>query len=202
VLDTMFDFFGIPPNVRGDSNRIAMNEQSPLLDVVRRNNWSGIPTGHSPKSEAQAIIARDPEEAFAGHTAWTAQHRMRAVIRRKAKGVNAFITGRGGYGDTGILEEEMLLFDESTRLVSLGGKFASYLGEAALPSILEALSNGSWMGRSDLMKHTGKSKNWVYAGVKYGLKKGSIKWNGKGSRSAKYALPDEPDETEQGSLGI
>ena len=110
-----------------------MNEQSPLLDVVRRNNWSGIPTGHSPKSEAQALVNRDPEEAFGGHTAWTAQHRMRAVIRRKSQGVNAFLTGRGGFGDRGLLKEEMLLFDEDTRLVRVGGPFAEYLGQTALP---------------------------------------------------------------------
>lgn len=125
VLDTMFDFFGLPPKVTGDSNRIVMAEQTPLLDVVRRNGWSGIPTGHAPKSEAQAINPRDPEEAFGGHTAWTAQHRMRAVIRRKAKGVSSFLTGRAGFGDKGILEEEILSFDSKTRLVSLGGKFAN-----------------------------------------------------------------------------
>src|SRR5262252_485194 len=200
-FDTLFDFFGMPPNTRGDSNRIAMNEQVPLLETVRANNWSGLVTGHSPKSEAQAVVNRDPEEACAGHTAWTAQHRTRAVIRRKSPGVNAFVTGRGGYGDQGILKEEMLLFDEGTRLVSLGGAFADYLGQTALPSILDGLSDG-WHGRSDLIKSTGKTKNWVYAAVKFGLKNGSIKWNGKGGRSAKYALPDEPSEEDQQNLGI
>jgi hypothetical protein len=200
VLDTLFDFFGLPPHNTGDANRIAMNEQAPLLEVVRMNHWCGIVTGHAPKSEAQAIVNRDPEEAFGGHTAWTAQHRMRAVIRRKSKGVNAFITGRGGYGDRGILDERMLLFDEGTRLVSLGGKFSEYLGQTALPSILEALEGKGWSGRSDLMKATGKSKSWVYAGVKEGLKTGVIKWNTRSGRAARYALPDEPDEQEQQAL--
>lgn len=205
ILDTLFDFFGLPPRNTGDSNRIAMAEQTPLLEAVRVNCWSGIGTGHSPKSEAQAPVPRDPEEAFAGHTAWTAQHRMRAVIRRKAKGVNAFITGRGGYGDLGILDEHKLVFDEETRLVSLGGKFAEYLGETALPVVIAALEGG-WMGRSDLIKATGKGKNFIYAGVKYGLKQGgpdgqpALKWNEKAGRAAKYALPNEPDEWEQQDL--
>jgi hypothetical protein len=205
VLDTLFDFFGMPPNTRGDSNRIAMNEQTPLLEVVNANSWCGLVSGHSPKTEAQAVVNRDPEEAFGGHTAWTAQHRMRMSIRRKSKGMNAFVTGRGGYGDTGILEERLLLFDESTRLVSLGTKFSDYLGEAALPEILEKLGQGGWFSRSELMKQTGKSKNWVYAGIKHGLKQHSIRWNGKGSRGSKYALPGEDDEeteqaAEQGEL--
>lgn len=200
VLDTMFDFFGIPPHNTGDQNRMVMAEQTPLLEVVRTNGWSGIVTGHPPKSEAQAIVSRDPEESFGGHTAWSAQHRMRAVIRRKAKGASAIITGRGGYGDDGILEEHMLLFDPLTRLVSLGGKFANYLGEVALPLVLAALEEGGWHGRSDLIKSTGKGKNFVYAGIKFGLKTNVLKWNGKGSRSAKYALPGEPDEHEQMGL--
>jgi hypothetical protein len=131
ILDTLFDFFGMPPNTSGDSNRIAMNEQTPFLQMVRERNYSGLATGHAPKSEANAIAARDPEEAFGGHTAWTAQHRMRMSIRRKSQGVNAFITGRGGYGDEGILKEEMLLFNKETRLVSLGGLFSEYLGATA-----------------------------------------------------------------------
>lgn len=45
VLDTMFDFFGIPPSNTGDSNRMAMAEQAPLLEAVRLNHWSGIVTG-------------------------------------------------------------------------------------------------------------------------------------------------------------
>jgi hypothetical protein len=200
IFDTLFDFFGMPPNTRGDSNRIAMAEQTPLLEVVRAHGWSGIVTGHAPKTEAQAVVARDPEEAFGGHSAWTAQHRMRAVIRRKAKGANAFITGRGGYGDNGVLEERMLLFDEQTRLVTLGGKFSDYLGETALPGLIEALEGSGWASRSDLIKATGKSKSWVYAGVKFGLKTNAIKWNGRAGRGAKYALPEEPDDAEQGNL--
>lgn len=200
-LDTMFDFFGIPPHNTGDANRMAMAEQTPLLEVVRTMGWSGIVTGHPPKSEAQAIVMRDPEESFGGHTAWSAQHRMRAVIRRKSQGVNAFLTGRGGYGDSGIMKEHMLLFDPTTRLVTLGGEFAHYLGEVALPVVLEALESGNgWHARSDIMRDTGKGKNFVYAGVKHGLKTGALKWNGRGGRSAKYALPNEPDEQEQMGL--
>src|SRR5208337_4417545 len=102
----------------------------PLLQMVRERNYSGLVTGHAPKSEAKAIDPRDPEESFGGHTAWTAQHRMRAAIRRKAQGVNTFLTGRGGYGDVGILKEELLNFDLATRLLALGGPFSEHLGEA------------------------------------------------------------------------
>jgi hypothetical protein len=104
VLDTLFDFFGMPPNTSGDVNRIVMNEQTPLLELVRERGYSGLVLGHAPKSEAKAIDPRDPEESesFGGHTAWTAQHRMRMTMRRKSQGVNAFVTGRGGYGDQGI----------------------------------------------------------------------------------------------------
>jgi hypothetical protein len=206
ILDTMFDYFGIPPHNSGDSNRIAMAEQTPLLETVRINNWSGVVTGHSPKSEAQALVSRDPEEAFAGHTAWTAQHRMRAVIRRKSRGFNAFITGRGGHGDQGILQEQMLLYDENTRLVSLGGPFSDWLGRVACGEVVEAFSDGSgWMSRSDICTATGKSKNFVHAGIKHAVKEGQLKWNQKKSRASKYALPreaGEDDPPQQGDLDI
>lgn len=203
VLDTLFDFFGMPPNARGDSNRIAMAEQTPILEVVNKNSWGGLVFGHTPKVEAQALVPRDPEESFAGHTAWTAQHRMRMVLRRKSakSGMNAIMTGRGGHGDLGILEEHLLKYDPDTRLVTLGGKFSEYLGEAALAEVLDKLGQGGWFSRSELVTQTGKSKNWVHAGIKHGVKKGDIKWNGKGSRRSKYAQKDEPDEeAEQGEL--
>lgn len=196
ILDTLFDFYGMPPNARGDANRIAMAEQTPLLEVVNANSWCGLVDGHAPKSEAQAVVPRDPEEAFGGHTAWTAQHRMRMTIRRKSKGMNAFITGRGGYGDTGLLEERLLLFDEKQRLLTLGGPFSEYLGEAALPVVLEALVGG-WISASEIIKATNKNKNFIHAGLKIGRREGKIQWNGVKGRGSKYALPEEPNEQEQ-----
>jgi len=193
VLDTLFDFYGMPPNNSGDQNRIVMNEQSPLLQMVRERMWSGLVTGHPPKSEAQSQTPRDPEEAFGGHTAWTAQHRMRMVLRRNS-GASGIITGKGGYGDEGILKEEMLLFDADTRLVSLGGPFANYLGQVAMAPVVDAISG--WMSRAEIEKKLGKRKEWILAGLKAALKKGLVKPNGKKGRSAKYALSDEPGEQE------
>lgn len=193
VLDTLFDFYGMPANNSGDQNRIVMNEQTPFLQMVRERMYGGLVLGHPPKSEASALVSRDPEESFGGHTAWTAQHRMRGTIRRNS-GANAFITGKGGYGDQGVLSEEMLLFDEQTRLVSLGGPFKNYLGVVAMPTIVQALDG--WMSRSDIEKKIGKRKEWILAGLKEGIKQGTIKHNGKDGRSRKYALPDEPKQDE------
>lgn len=188
VLDTLFDFFGMPPNTTGDQNRTAMNEQAPLLEVVRTMQYAGLVTGHQPKSEAQALAPRDPEEAFAGNTGWMAQHRMRISLRRKSQGANAIITGRGGYGDEGISKEQMVLFDPETRLISLGGLFSDYLGITALPSVSDALRDeGGWASRSDLEKKIGKGKAWVLAGLKEGLKREEIERKGD-NRSTKYRL--------------
>jgi hypothetical protein len=194
VLDTLFDFFGMAPNNSGDANRNALAEQTPLLEVINRNSWGLLAGGHTTKADAQAIVPREPEESFAGHTGWAAQHRMRMTIRRKSKGMFALITGRGGYGDEGILEERLLLFDQETRLLTLGGKFSEYLGEAAMPEIEDKLAAGGWFSRSELMQQTGKGKNWVYAGLKAGLKQGKLKWNGLRTNKSKYAQPAEPDE--------
>jgi len=171
ILDTLFDFFGMPPNNSGDSNRIAMNEQTPLLQKVRERNYSGLVTEHAPKSEANAINPRDPEEAFGGHTAWTAQHRMRMTIRRKTQGVNSFLTGRGSYVDRGILKEELLRFDEATRLVSLGGLFSERIGEAAMPSMIEALRGFDRpVTVGAVVRATQKSERWVRAGLNAAVK--------------------------------
>lgn len=186
VLDTLFDFFGMPPNTAGDSNRIAMNEQTPLLQMVRERGYSGLVTGHAPKSEARAIDPRDPEEAFGGHTAWTAQHRMRMTVRRKSQGINAFITGRGGYGDSGILKEQMLLFDDSTRVDTLAGLFAEHLGKAAMPSVIEALKAlGTSVALSKLVKEMDKGEKWIRPGLKEGQKQHLIEKEGKG-RATRY----------------
>jgi hypothetical protein len=188
VLDTLFDFFGMPPNSTGDSNRIAMNEQTPLLELVRERNYSGLVTGHAPKSEAKAIDPRDPEEAFAGHTAWTAQHRMRMTIRRKSQGINAFITGRGGYGDKGILKEELLLFDKDTRLDSLGGLFSEHLGKAAMPSVVECLEQlGQPASISQLEREMGRGHKWIRPGLKEGRRVGRVEMVGTGNQQ-KYRL--------------
>jgi hypothetical protein len=188
VLDTLFDFFGMPPNSTGDSNRIAMNEQTPLLELVREQNYSGLVTGHAPKSEAKAIDPRDPEEAFAGHTAWTAQHRMRMTIRRKSQGINAFVTGRGGYSDRGILKEELLLFDKDTRLDSLGGLFSEHLGKAAMPSVIECLEQlGQPASISQLEKEMGRGHKWIRPGLREGRREGRVEMVGTGNQQ-KYRL--------------
>ena len=127
---------------------------------------AGLVTGHAPKSEANAIQPRDPEEAFGGHTAWTAQHRMRMTIRRRSQGVNTFLTGRGGYGDQGFLTEQLLRFDESTRLLSLGGPFSEHIGEAAMPSMVEALRGFDRpVTVGAVVRATQKSERWVRAGL-------------------------------------
>jgi hypothetical protein len=207
VLDTLFDFFGMPPNTSGDSNRIAMNEQAPLLQLVRERNYSGLVTGHSPKSEANAIQPRDPEEAFGGHTAWTAQHRMRMTIGRRSQGVNTFLTGRGGYGDQGFLTEQLLRFDESTRLLALGGPFSERIGEAAMPSMIEALRGFDRpVTAGAIMRATLKSERWVRAGLNAAVKakdsqvkrlEGTKPKSGK-KAAALYVLADRAprDETE------
>jgi AAA domain len=194
VLDTLFDFFGMPPNTSGDSNRIVMNEQTPLLQLVRERNYSGLVTGHAPKSEAHAVDPRDPEEAFAGHTAWTAQHRMRMTLRRKSQGVNAFVTGRGGYGDKGILKEELLKFDEKTRLVSLGGLFSDHLGQAAMSSVVECLEQlGQLASISQLEKEMGRGHRWIRPGLREGGKKGLVIVEGK-AKNTKYRRSTPAEE--------
>jgi len=196
VLDTLFDFFGMPPNNSGDSNRIAMNEQTPLLQLVRERNYAGIVTGHAPKSEAKAIDPRDPEESFGGHTAWTAQHRMRMTIRRKSSGVNAFVTGRGGFGDKGILKEQLLVFNEATRLDSLGGLFSDHLGEAAMPSVVDCLREfGEPVSMAKVIEAMGKGEKWVKAGMRTGRKMQLIDSDAvKGKRGSTYWLVEQQDE--------
>lgn len=191
VLDTMFDFFGMPPNTAGDSNRIAMNEQTPLLQLVRERNFSGLILGHAPKSEAKALDPRDPEESFGGHTAWTAQHRMRMTVRRKSQGVNAFITGKGGFGDRGILQEMLLVFDEETRLDSIGGSFAEHLGLAAMPSVVETMQAiGTAVSIAKLQKEMDKGEKWVRAGLREARKRGLVVMEGK-ARQTKYLLKSQ-----------
>jgi len=195
VADTLFDFFGTPDNGGGDENRKVMNEQAPLLEVVRTRRYSGLVGGHQPKNEAQAEYPRDPEEAFAGHTGWMAQHRMRISLRRKSKGYTAIISGRGGWGDTGLLDEQLLAYDPETRLIKLAGPFAQFLGRAALEPVIEALTRADrWCSRSEIEKETGKGKNFVLAGLKLAVKEGLAKDNGHQSRARKYALPNIPDE--------
>lgn len=194
VLDTLFDFFGMPPNRAGDSNRIAMNEQTPLLQCVREKSYAGLILGHAPKSEAKAIDPRDPEEAFGGHSAWTAQHRMRMTVRRKSQGVNAFITGRGGHGDRGILKEEMVLYDESTRLITLGGLFSEHMGSAAMPEIIDLLGQlGGVASVSKMVTTSGKAEKWIRAGLKQACKQQLAIREGKG-RSTRYVLRGHSDQ--------
>ena len=92
----------------------------------------------------------------------------------------------------------MLLFDEETRLLRLGGPFADYLGRAALPSVLDALRSAGWLSRADLEKATGKGKSWIKAGLREGLRPSDggeavIVKSGQ-NRSTRYALRGEPEE--------
>jgi hypothetical protein len=178
-----------------------MNEQTPLLQLTRERSYAGLVLGHAPKSEARATDPRDPEESFGGHTAWTAQHRMRMALRRKAQGVNAIITGKGGYGDQGILDEMLLLFDEASRTVSLGGRFSEHLGQAALPSVLEALrSLGTAVALSKLVKEMDRGEKWIRPGLREGRKQGLIQMDGKG-RATRYRLTEHAPEQEDSMFG-
>lgn len=189
VLDTLFDFYGhsASGNASNEVNREVMNEQSPLLMKVRENNWSGIVTGHSPKSEAQAINPRDPEEAFSGANAWAAQHRMRIRLRRAGE-ITGIMSGRGGYGDEGILEEQLLQYEAENRLVSLGGLWTQKEGVGAWPVVkraMEALDGGASM--SKLVETTGKSETFLRAGLRFGKGEREVKKVGSG-RSTRYIL--------------
>ena len=203
VLDTLFDFFGMPPNTSGDANRIVMAEQSPLLEVVLSRGWSGVVSGHPPKGEAQNPNPRDPEEAFGGVSAWTAQHRMRMRYRRTG-GPPALITGKGGYGDEPIFPEKAVLLNEDTRLVELAGDWKEHMGTIALPILVEALRDlGGVASMSKLIAHTGKPEAFIRAGIRAGkqTKDGrsqSIWQTGKG-RATKYwnRKPLEDDDSQQ-----
>lgn len=213
VLDTLFDFYGMPQNQSGDENRKVMTEQTPLLEAVRENGWSGLVTGHAPKSEAQTETPRDPEEAFAGHSAWAAQHRMRITIRRRSNDMKTIVSGRGGFGDEGILEERVLLFDKETRLDSLGGLFSKQQGEAAWPEVrrvLDAIGTGAPV--SKIVKELNRSEKFVRPGLREGRRLKLVVIEGKG-KATRYRLagpndnqtpPGEPapkpepeDDTEQ-----
>lgn len=200
ALDTLFDFYGTSPNYGGDINRTAMNEQAPLIMAVRARNYSGIVGAHMPKTEARAIDPRDPEEAMAGASGWWAQHRMRIALRRKANGVIAIISGKGGYGDTPILEEHLLKYDEATRRVTLGGLFSKHLGEAALPSVLETLrALGKWTALSKLMTEMARGEKWIRPGLKEGIKQGLIYCNGKSTRQRRWIAAGVQDDEDQES---
>jgi AAA domain-containing protein len=168
-FDTLFDFYGhSPTSSASEVNREVMNEQAPLLMVVRQNNWSGVVSGHAPKSEAKAIEPRDPEEAFSGANAWAAQHRMRIALRRRDK-LTSIISGRGGYGDDGILDEQLLAFTKETRLVELGGPWSQHVGAAALPVVTEALKGLDGIASmAKLVEVTGRGETFIRAGIRAG----------------------------------
>jgi hypothetical protein len=195
ALDTLFDFYGTPANLSGDQNRIVMNEQAPLLQCIRERGYFGIVGGHQGKAEAQALVPRDPEESFAGHSGWMAQHRMRITLRRKSKKnaapVIAILTGQGGYGDKGILTEQLLSYDPETRLVKLDGPFSEHLGKTAMPDIVDALrSLGIWCSLTKLIKETGKGEAWVRAGLKAGVEAKTIQPNRKKNRGKAWILKE------------
>jgi hypothetical protein len=178
-----------------------MNEQAPLLQCVRERGYVGIVGGHQPKSEARTDDPREPEEAFAGHSGWMAQHRMRVSLRRKGKGYTAILTGRGGYGDTGILEEHLLAYDAETRLVTLAGLFAKHLGKAALPEVLETLrALNKWCAMSALEKEIGRGEKFIRPGLKEGIAQGLIQTNGKNARAKRWATADYQEEQTQEDL--
>jgi hypothetical protein len=192
VFDTLFDFYGHSAGANNaEVNREVMNEQAPLLMVVREHRWAGIVTGHATKAEASAAQPRDPEEAFSGANAWAAQHRMRISLRRR-DALTSIISGRGGYGDQGILEEQLLAYDDATRLVELGGPWATNtgMGMAAYPLVrraLEALDGIASMAK--LVEVTGKGETYIRAGLRYGreLEPPTFKKAGNG-RSARHLI--------------
>lgn len=199
VLDTLFDFFGLPDNNSGDQNRIVMNEQEPLLELVQEQRYAGLCLGHAPKSEAKAVDPRDPQESFAGHTGWSAQHRMRMALRRKAQGVISFITGKGSPGDKGFEEEQIIEYDEETRLISLGGAFKDHIGRVAMPSVIEALRGfGTPKGMKALVDDLQKGEKWVRAGLRAARNEDppKILKDGNG-RATKYYLPEWKKPSEQ-----
>ena len=197
ILDTLFDYFG--PEVRNanDQNRAVMAEQGPLLEVVRTCGYAGIVTGHQPKSEAQGDNQRDPAEAFAGHNAWSAQHRMRVSLRRKSQGFTAIIIERGGRGDAGIAEEQLLAHDKATHRVWLGGPFKHHLGEAAADAVIEQLELAEgWCTTSYLAQQLRRSTPFARAGAQHAVKQGKAKHNGKKGRASRFATLTVPDEAE------
>lgn len=194
ILDTLFDYVGLPASgtANADQNRVVMNEQAPLMDMIRRQSFAMLALGHQPKGEARTPDPRDPQESFAGHTGWSAQHRMRLSMRRKAQGVISFITGRGSPGDKGFEEERLVVYDENTRLLTLGGLFKDHLEELAAPSVVETLKSiGVPCGITKLIEEVGKGEKWVRAGLRGARKHKPEAWvlmKGKG-RSTKYVLP-------------
>lgn len=202
MLDTLFDFYGHSPNSNASEvNREVMNEQGPLLMVVRQNNWSGVVSGHAPKSEAKAIQPRDPEEAFSGANAWAAQHRMRVALRRQDK-VTSILSGRGGYGDEGILDEQLLSYDKETRMVELGGLWSEQRGAARMPTILAALKSLDGIaGMSKLVETTGLSETELRAGLRAARETEPplVEKLGNG-RNTKYALIWQGRKGETGDL--
>jgi hypothetical protein len=124
-----------------------------------------------------------------------AQHRMRITLRRKSKKnaapVIAILTGRGGYGDEGILTEQLLSYDPETRLVKLDGPFSEHLGKTAMPEILETLRTlGIWCSLTKLCKETGKGESWVRAGLKAGVEAKTIQPNKKKNRGKAWILKE------------
>lgn len=203
ALDTLFDFYGTPPSHSADQNRLVMNEQAPLLQIVRERSYWGVVGGHQTKAEAKSDTPRDPEEAFAGHTGWMAQHRMRISLRRKGGNAIAIITGKGGYGDQGILEEQLLSYEDATRTVRLDGPFAKHLGKAALPVVLETLrAIGKWTVIDKLCKEIGRGEKFVRPGLKEGIAQGLIKDNGRRTRGKAFAPADWTPEEEQVDLFV
>ena len=200
ALDTLFDFYGSPTNQSGDQNRIIMNEQAPLLQRVRERGFYGIVGGHQPKSEAQAETPRDAEEAFGGHSGWMAQHRMRLTLRRKSRQnigttIIAILTGKGGYGDDGILEEQLLSYDAERRTVKLDGPFSQYLGKAAMPEMIDAIrglgdKENPWVTMTKLKDDTKKAEKWIRAGLKEGIAQGIIQTNGKKRKGKLWTLAE------------
>jgi len=109
----------MPAESTGDSNRIAMNEQTPLLELVRERNYSGSVTGHAPKRRPRPIDPRESEErcvySMDGATSIADDH------RRKAKGYRLHHRARWLVVHMGILKEECCCVDKDNEARSLGG---------------------------------------------------------------------------------
>jgi hypothetical protein len=95
------------------------------------------------------------------------------------------------------LKEELLLFDEETRLVSLGGSFSEHLGRVAMPSVIEVLRElGEPTSFRKIVEAMGKGDRWVKAGIKAGRNAHLIDTDAvKGKRNSTYWLLEQVLET-------
>ena len=92
------------------------------------------------------------------------------------------------------------MFDEGTRLVTLGGSWKDFMGITALPLILETLDGLDGVASmSKLVMQTGKSESFIRAGLKLGCNGNEENpqriWRSGKGQSTRYWL-HEPTEEE------